>query len=53
MMAQDLKHSLTKNWRDWSIDVPYAEGQMFLDIPITTAGFAAALWAYSKSLGQL
>lgn len=41
-IAEDLMHSLTEDWKGWSIEVRNAEGMKFLSLPIETAGLAAA-----------
>jgi hypothetical protein len=40
-VAEDLTHSLTGNWRGWSVVVRNAEGHMLSAIPVTTVDIAA------------
>jgi Domain of unknown function (DUF6894) len=40
--AQYLKHSLTEDWLDWSVEVRNAEGLKFWSVPVNTARAASA-----------
>ena len=33
-IAQDLMHSLTRNWRGWSVEVRNAQGERYFSVPV-------------------
>lgn len=41
-IAQDLKHSLTGEWSNWSIEVRSPEGEIFISLPVGMATPIAA-----------
>ena len=41
-IAQDLKHSLTENWRGWSVEVRNVAGMRLLSVPVDSPELEAA-----------
>jgi hypothetical protein len=41
-IAHDLKHSLTENWRGWSVEVRNATGMRLLSLPVDSPELEAA-----------
>ena len=41
-IAQDLKHSLTENWRGWNVEVRNATGMRLLSLPVDSPELEAA-----------
>ena len=41
-IAHDLKHSLSENWRGWSVEVRNAMGMRLLSLPVDSPELEAA-----------